>query len=190
MNATRTPQSGFSLIEVMVALVVCSIGLLGLAKMESLAISSEDVSGNRTIAAIEASSLASMMHADRGYWASSSATSGANISWNGTALVITDATLAAVQACTTPAAGACSTAQIAAYDVQNWAGTSTSQGLVALMPGFLANITCTPTVTTTPVTCLITISWPENTVAANSQQTDLAQLAAATNPSYQLNVEP
>ena len=37
-------QSGFSLIEVMVALVVCSIGLLGLAKMESLAIASQDVS--------------------------------------------------------------------------------------------------------------------------------------------------
>ena len=73
--AGRSPrQAGFSLIEVMVALVVCSIGLLGLAKMESLALSSEDLSGNRTIAAIEASSLAAMMHADRGYWATSAAT--------------------------------------------------------------------------------------------------------------------
>jgi type IV pilus assembly protein PilV len=183
-------QAGFSLIEVMVALVVCSIGLLGLAKMESLALSSEDVSGNRTIAAIEASSLAAMMHADRGYWATSSATAGATITWNGTALVISDPNLATVQTCTTPAAGACSTQQIAAYDVQNWAGTTATSGLTALMPGFTATITCTPTATQTPVTCIITISWPENTVAANSQQTNLAALQAATNPSYTLNVEP
>lgn len=182
-------QAGFSLIEVMVALVVCSIGLLGLAKMESLALSSEDVSGNRTIAAIEASSLAAMMHADRGYWATSSATAGATITWNGTALVISDPNLATVQTCTTPAAGACSTQQIAAYDVQNWAGTATT-GLVALMPGFTATITCTPTASQTPVTCIITISWPENAVAANAQQTNLAALQAATNPSYTLNVEP
>jgi type IV pilus assembly protein PilV len=189
--AGRSPrQAGFSLIEVMVALVVCSIGLLGLAKMESLALSSEDLSGNRTIAAIEASSLAAMMHADRGYWATSAATALATISWNGTALVISDPNLATAQTCTTPAAGACSTQQIAAYDVQNWAGTTATSGLAALIPGYTATITCTPTATQSPVTCIITISWPENAVAANSQQTNLAALQTATSPSYTLNVEP
>jgi type IV pilus assembly protein PilV len=190
-------QSGFSRIEVMVALVVCSIGLLGLAKMESLALSSEDVSGNRTIAAIEAASLASMMHANRGYWASTSVTAGATVTWSGTAVVVSDPTLALVAPCLTPAAGACSPAQIAAYDVQNWGGQTTTQGtttnvgLASLIPGYTATITCTPTVTVSPVTCIITIQWPENAVAANTQQqSNLTALALATNPSYTLNVEP
>jgi len=60
---------GFSLMEVMVALVVSTVGLLGLAKMEALALSSTSVAGSRSLAAIEASSLAAAMHANPGYWA-------------------------------------------------------------------------------------------------------------------------
>ena len=44
-------------------------GLLGLAKMEALAISSTSVASSRSLAAIEASSLAAAMHANPGYWA-------------------------------------------------------------------------------------------------------------------------
>src|ERR1700678_4179404 len=78
LNSTRNPvlyagrrsrrSEGFSLVEVMVALVVCCVGLLGLAKMEALSISSTGIAGARSLAAIEASSLAAAMHADRGYW--------------------------------------------------------------------------------------------------------------------------
>jgi len=64
---------GFSLVEVMVALVVCAIGLLGLAKMESLAVASTSVAAARSIAAIEASSLAAAMHANKAYWAAGTA---------------------------------------------------------------------------------------------------------------------
>ena len=45
---------GFSLVEVMVALIVVSVGLLGLAKMEAVALASTTVAGNRSLAAIEA----------------------------------------------------------------------------------------------------------------------------------------
>ena len=60
---------GFSLVEVMVALVICSIGLLGLAKLEALALSSTGVASGRALASLEASSLAAAMHANPGYWA-------------------------------------------------------------------------------------------------------------------------
>ncbi|MGA2842502.1 MAG: type IV pilus modification protein PilV [Steroidobacteraceae bacterium] len=194
--ATRTasrmalaPQAGFSLIEVMVALVVCSIGLLGLAKMESLALASEDVSGTRTIAAMQASSLAAMMHADRGYWASTSATTSAVVTGgtstaNGlTAYAVTDTTLAYGGApCTTSGASSCTPIQLAAYDLYNW-----GSGLQLLLPGYQATIICTPTVTAAPVTCSISITWVENAVAANSQQTNIGSLAA---PTYTLNIEP
>jgi type IV pilus assembly protein PilV len=180
-------QSGFSLIEVMVALVVCSIGLLGLAKMESLAIASQDVSGTRSIAAIEASSLAAMMHTDRGYWSTASVTASAVVTGGGltgpNAYNITDTTLAfASNFCTTAGTGSCTPILMAANDLYNW-GT----GLQALLPGYTATIVCTPTVTTTPVTCTITINWVENAVAANAQQTNITALAT---PSYTLNVEP
>jgi type IV pilus assembly protein PilV len=183
MNA-MTRQSGFSLIEVMVALVVCSIGLLGLAKMESLALASEDVSGTRTIAAIQASSLAAMMHADRGYWGSSSVTASAVVTGGLTSYNVTDTNLNyGGTPCTT--AGTCTTPlQMAAYDLYNWGG-----GLQTLLPGYQATIACTPAVAAAPVTCTITIVWVENAVAANAQQTSVASVTA-NSPSYTLNVEP
>jgi type IV pilus assembly protein PilV len=182
------------LIEVLVALVVCSIGLLGLAKMESLALSSEDVSGARTIAAMQASSLAAMMHADRGYWGSSSATASAIVTGGAGTYSVSDTTLTfGGNYCTTSGAGSCTPIQMAANDLYNWASgvpsAATTYGLQNLLPGYQATIACTPTVTAAPVTCTITISWVENAVAGDSQQqTNIAALAGAT--TYTLSVEP
>ena len=67
-SQTRFGARGFSLIEVLVALVVVSIGLLGIAKMQAIAYSSTGVASKRSLAAIEAASLASSMHANRAYW--------------------------------------------------------------------------------------------------------------------------
>jgi type IV pilus assembly protein PilV len=198
VNASTHSESGFSLIEVMVALVVCSIGLLGLAKMESLALASEDVSGTRTIAAIEASSLAAMMHADRGYWGSTAVTASAVVTGGAlttgglTAFNVTDPTLLYTgAACTQAGAGvgatSCTPIQLAGYDLQNWAN-----GLQLLLAGYQATITCTPTVAAAPVTCTITINWVENAVAANAQQTNISNITSSASgiPSYTLNVEP
>jgi type IV pilus assembly protein PilV len=188
MNAMTLRESGFSLIEVMVALVVCSLGLLGLAKMESLALASEDVSGTRTIAAIQASSLAAMMHADRGYWGSTAVTASAVVTGGLTTYNVTDATLAyASNTCTTSGSSSCTPIQLATTDLYNWAS-----GLQTLLPGYQATITCTPAVAAGPVTCTITINWVENAVAANAQQTNISNItgSASGSPSYTLNVEP
>lgn len=190
----RVSQTGFSLIEVLVALVVCSIGLLGLAKMESLALSSEDVSGARTIAAMQAASLAAMMHADRGYWGSSSATASAIVTGGLGTYNVTDTTLAYASNTCTTWGSACTPVQIAAADLYNWASgvptteTAPTYGLQNLLPGYQATVSCTPTVTNAPVTCTITISWVENAVAANAQQTNIAAIAGPT--TYTLSVEP
>src|SRR5438445_9867309 len=61
-------EAGFSLVEVMVALIVMSVGLLGIAKMQALALTSTTSARMRSIVALEASSLASTMRADRAYW--------------------------------------------------------------------------------------------------------------------------
>jgi type IV pilus assembly protein PilV len=176
-----TRSAGFSLIEVMVALVVCSIGLLGLAKMESLAISSTSVAGSRSIAAIEASSLASAMHANPGYWAGGFAPAITSISYIAGVLTITDPGLQGAATCLTAGAGSCLPGVMAAYDVQQWAAA-----LKAVLPGYLATLNCTKTVNV-PVTCTIQIQWSENAVAGNVKQTNMAGL---NQPTYTLFVQP
>jgi type IV pilus assembly protein PilV len=66
----KRQSGGFSLVEVMVALIVMSIGLLGIAKMQAAALSNTAIARTRSLAAIEAASLAASMHANRGYWSS------------------------------------------------------------------------------------------------------------------------
>jgi type IV pilus assembly protein PilV len=168
----------------MVALVVCAIGLLGLAKMESLSVSSTAVAAARSIAAIQASSLAAAMHANRGYWASGTAPASTTVS----ALVnnpisISSPVLSSVPPnnCSVPGAASCTPDQMAAFDVQQWAAS-----LQTLLPGSFSTITCT-TVTNIPVTCTIEIQWTENAVAANAQQTNINALQT---PTYVLYVQP
>jgi len=180
MSAMRRCQ-GFSLVEVMVALVVCAIGLLGLAKMESLAVSSTAVASARSLAAIQASSLAASMHANRGYWAAGLAPASFTVTPSAMPQ-ISDAGLssAAPNNCSVPGAGSCTADQMAAYDVQQWA-----QGLLTLLPGSFSTISCTTV--GIPVTCTIQIQWTENAVAVNQQQTNLNALQA---PTYVLYVQP
>lgn len=178
--STPDHARGFSLVEVMVALIVCSIGLLGLAKMEALALVSTDVAGNRAIAAIQASSLASMMHANRAYWGGGFASATTTVQVTSGAVAISNAALSTVHACTTSGSTACDKTQMAAYDLQNWGA-----GLQSLLPGYLATITCSTA--GFPVTCTVAITWAENGVAITSQQTNMAGLAR---PTYTMYVEP
>ncbi len=172
-TSIRGRSAGFGLIEVMVALVVCSIGLLGLAKMESLALSSTSVAGSRSIAAIEAASLASAMHANPGFWAAGLAPA---------TTVVNAATAASTPTpCLTAGTSSCLPGAMAAYDLQQWASA-----LQAVLPGFYSTVTCTTTVEI-PVTCTIQIQWSENAVAGNAAQTNMAGL---NQPTYTLWVQP
>jgi type IV pilus assembly protein PilV len=157
-------QSGFSLVEVMVALLIISIGLLGIAKMQALALSTTGQARLRSLAALEASSLASMMRADRTYWASAATTAaplsiviqGSNItsSTDGTITGTPDCTLATGTLCTTPS-------QLATYDLLSWANS-----VNAVVANEYATISCqqpapVAPVPALPVTCSITIAWAE-----------------------------
>lgn len=166
-------------------MIVIAIGLLGIAKMQGLAFSSMGVASMRSLAALEASSLAASMHANRVYWAQGGiAPPPAGIVVTG--LVISEPTLAAPVDCTT-ASGVnppqCLPLTLAAYDLQRWAAA-----LNALLPSPVATILCSQNITV-PVDCTIQISWGENAVAINRQGTATAG-AAFNVPTYILNVEP
>jgi len=172
-------MGGFSMVEVMVTVIVVVFGLLGLVKMQGLAISATANSSRRGLAAIEADSLANAMQVNHAYWAQG-LVSTISIS-NGT---ISDGTLGLETAvnCTSGNNAPCTSTQIAAYDLQQW-----SASLTTLLPTPSATISCSAFTANAPVTCTIQISWVENTVAVNTQGSNTAAMAA---PSYTLFVQP
>jgi type IV pilus assembly protein PilV len=170
--------AGFSLVEMMVALVVMSVGLLGIAKMQAVALSNTTVASTRALAAIEASSLAASMHVNRGYWGSGIVA--AKITIQGT--TVTGLNTAGID-CTV---ASCPPQNLAAYDLQQWANAAQK----VLPPDYLTTITCAPG--DSPPDCTVQIQWSERSVALNNNgqaQADSSTIAINT-PVYQLYVEP
>lgn len=191
----RAHAAGFSLVEVMVAVIIIAIGMLGIAKLHALTIASTSTARLRSLAAIEAASLASAMHSDRAYWATAG-NPPATVTISGTTITASDAALSnKATPCTSEAGGArpfCDGPHLAAYDLQTWAAT-----LAELLPNDTAKIVCSasvigaPSPTPAPVFCTIQIGWTESTVAANSQEAAQAGAPAPfQTPSYVLYVEP
>ena len=184
----RTAARGFSLVEVMVALIVLSVGLLGIARMQTLALSSTSVASQRSMAAIEAESLAGAMHANRGYW-SNSDPSAATILVSGSAVTISagapilNAALGAATDCSTVN---CTPEKMAAYDLTRW-GTDLNR----MLPGNYTLVQCG---NITPVTCVITITWAESAMGVNQKQASLqtgaVNTAVVQKSDYVLYVQP
>jgi type IV pilus assembly protein PilV len=189
---------GFSLVEVMVAVVVICVGLLGIAKMQSLSLSNMTTSRLRSLAAFEAAGLAAAMHTNRDYWAQTPPNTITVNPAAAPAIASSDAALAAqatadlgnLNACVGTSGGgpACTAVNLAAYDLARW--VTSVQGL---LPNPTAAISCPPAVGAVPTSCTIQISWGETAVAMTKQE---AQYQAANNigqfqlPSYLLYVEP
>ncbi len=193
MPSPRVLAKGFSLVEVLVALVVISLGLLGIAKMQALALSSTADANDRSMAAIEADSLAASMHANKAYWASGAF--GATLGTTG--LVMTNGVIPAASGLSTvvnceigttraPATSApCTNIQMASYDLQNWA----AQLNQALPQPNTATIICTSAVVAVPINCTITLTWAEKLVGLNAESQS-ATTSAITTPTLTLYVEP
>jgi len=181
--AANARSRGFSLVEVMVAVIVICVGLLGIAKMQALSLSNTTTARLRSLAAIEAASLASAMHSNRQYWANTALPFNAALSATGV-ITSSDAALAAQATATSLTAcfGAqCAALPLAAFDLARW-----SNNMTGMLPNPTATISCpaNPGVNAPP-SCTITISWRERSVAINQQQT-----VALALPTYTLYVEP
>jgi type IV pilus assembly protein PilV len=198
-NGSAWQQAGFSLVEVMVALLVISIGMLGIAKMQALALSSTGTAKMRSLASIEAASLASTIHADRSYWAYITNTLTVTVSSAGAVASTQDATLNSTAAarpapCTAvPPATPCTAANIAAQDLGEWA-----DGIIGILPpNSSSTITCRAPSATLTVECSIAITWTENVVSSDigqsstaTQAQNAAALANITSSQYTLYVDP
>lgn len=192
LDVAGVHSRGFSLLEVMVALVVLSVGLLGILKLEAAAVSSTTVAAKRSIAALEAASLAASMHSNRGYWTLTDA-SAAVITIQGTTITATgapnlSASLVAVGGgltCTSTTLP-CAVSDMAAFDLNEWA----TKSMQPLLNNYTAVVSCG---VVTPVSCTINILWTESAVAMNSTEAKAGQNASTVSfqaPSYTLYVEP
>jgi type IV pilus assembly protein PilV len=215
LRASHTrPARGFSLVEVLVALIVICVGLLGVAKMQALALSNMTTSRLRALAAFEAAALAGAMHSNRNYWAQTPALYAPNytITVNPLAAPVvasSDGALSGqasadytagnagngatgLNACVGTVAGlpVCSNStNLAAYDLARWANS-----LKGLLPNPSATISC-PSVAgvSAPVSCTIQISWTEKAVSMTGQearQQALGNNGQFESPTYLLYVEP
>lgn len=196
---TSTRDRGFTLVEVMVAVVVICVGLLGIAKMQALALSSTGNARERSLAALQAAGLASAMRADRAYWANMTVARTITVTTTPTPTV----TVTAAPADTSLAASAssatcvvltsCSVPGNLAYaDLQDW-GTQ----LATSLANSSATITCSVPTTAVPASCTITLNWTENVVQLNtgtatsvSASANANALAATAPTSYTLFVNP
>jgi type IV pilus assembly protein PilV len=184
----RRQHSGFTLIEVMVSLIIIGVGMLGIAKIQALAYASTGTASLRSLAALEASSLAAAMRANRNYWSVTAATVSQTITITGANVTAsTDPLLLIAYNCALGGGNApCTAPQLAAYDVQQWAAN-----LNPLLPSATATIFCEAPVPAgyplgSPIDCTVQLNWAERTVGINVQSDGNAMLA----PTYTLYVEP
>jgi type IV pilus assembly protein PilV len=191
-SAAAARAGGFTLIEVLVALIVTCIGLLGIAKIQALVYANTGSASTRSLVALQASGLAATMHANRVYWSAGLAPYSGGTGFTITGTTISDSTLnstaTGITDCNLGGASApCTPPVLAAFDLHTWA-----RGLNGMLPGAnpVTTITCNPG--TVPINCVIQITWNEKTVSLNAQsQAGTTQGAAGTfAPTYTLYVEP
>jgi type IV pilus assembly protein PilV len=180
----KPPQAGFTLVEVLIALLISSIGLLGLAGMQALALASTQVASVRSLVALQASSLASAMHSNQRYWTVGTGTS--SFSMKGINITDNKNELNVIRPCDIPTysgSGQCTPTQLAASDVQAWANNMND-----LLPAYTANATCS-TNPLEPYSCQLNITWTERYVSmGRTAQTNSAATGGLRQ--YTLYIQP
>jgi type IV pilus assembly protein PilV len=168
---------GYSLLEVLVALVVISIGLLGVAAMQAAALSGTHTSQTESLVAIQAQSLADAMLSNAAFWAGTSAPASVSVAPAGSSVTVTgDDTLAGTATCVDTV---CTAPSLAAYDFQTWA-----QNYFEAVPNAtLATVKCNMP-TAGPEICTIQLEWTQK--ASTAINGAGAGPAAATTASYTL----
>ncbi|HVY22213.1 MAG TPA: prepilin-type N-terminal cleavage/methylation domain-containing protein [Steroidobacteraceae bacterium] len=189
MNCRRTQfkhAKGFSLFEVLIALVIASVGLLGVAKLQALTYASTGTASLRSLMTIEGASLSALMRANRGFWASPINNSTNSIIIDGTTITANGALSSAAMSdgyCDQGANAPCIPSDMAASDLQTWA-----DAVIAMFPNLQpqTTISCPANV---PVVCTVTMQWTEKVVSIDKTHGSVATVNMQA-PQYVFTVEP
>jgi type IV pilus assembly protein PilV len=202
VRAPRVPaQHGFSMIEIVIAIVVVAIGLLGLAKLQAVGISESATANLRALAAIESDNLIGAMHANTNYWQSGNVPTAAAPATFNYLGVVTDVNLGQAlpanrcvvnTTMATGSTGACTSAMLAARDVQTFAAQ-----FVQSFPAASGRISCVNTPATNAalgalpeVSCTVLLKWGEKSASINSSVAAAASGQQLTTQTYQFMVQP
>lgn len=177
-------SNGFGLVEVMVALIVISIGVLGVAAVQASALANTHNSQLESLLAIEARSLADAIQANSAYWSTSGvvpATVDIKPASGGAVTIKPSGTSALNTSAVCNGTSICSAADMAAYDLTQW-----GQEFFAVVPNASdALITCNTS--TIPSNCTIQLSWVQKgQVAINAGTQNSAGANAGTTQTYTL----
>lgn len=154
-------RNGFTLLEVLIALLVFSFGLLGMAGLLAVSVQTNHSAYLRTQATFLAQGMADRMRANNlGLWNNGSATASA---YDGTY----NSSTAASTSTSCLGTNSCKWSEVVARDKKIW-----SNQLVSFLPSPSATIACKPTGTVPPSNtlverppytgqCTITIAWNE-----------------------------
>lgn len=141
--------AGFSLLEILIAVVVLSIGILGMASLQFASLRSNQQSYQRSQATALVSSLLDRMRANQ------------RVAANGAYVLAVNTTPAAVT--TNCASAACTPAQLAVYDLSTWYTT-----LTQTLPSATASVTCSVSPCRAGATQTVTVFWDENRTGATN----------------------
>ena len=179
---SRRGESGFTLVELLITMLIVTVGLLGLAKLQATAVANSSVARTRALMTYQAESLAGMMRANKQFWV----TTGAPAVWPGFNAPATVAPSDSGMLAPTPETcvgttitSVCSPQNLAYDDMYRWAfAFNGPTNPLAAFPGASAKIACVPAPPASPTTACtnnpavpngydITLSWTQKLVAIN-----------------------
>lgn len=167
MKNNKRHNGGFTLVEVLVAVVIISIGLLGMAGIQIKGLRGTQSSNLKGQATIVANDIAERIHANLGGVPDGNL----NTDYSNVDVAQLACENAPAQYCSSTAdapADNCTPTQMATFDIFVWGcGTTDNDGVKNLLPGGTATITCTDldpadTIVCSPGSSLnINITWDE-----------------------------
>lgn len=121
MVTSLIKQKGFTLFEILVAVIIIAVGLLGIASLQAAAVSATTASGMRGEAAISVSNLSSYMRSNKAYW--DATVSGTSTSTITVSIIDSDVSISGdiTNSSTDCSVDICSPEQLAVFDITNWA---------------------------------------------------------------------
>lgn len=151
-------QSGFSMLEVLVSLLIILLGALGMAGIQMLSINNTEIARYQSLAALQASSMAAEIQANKAYWGTAP-----------TGITVTGGVVT----------GGPGSGTVAGDSLQTWADSISS-----VLPTATGTVNCS----STPAICQVQLQWKENNVAlhdATGTGTNQFSAGQQSNQTYQ-----
>lgn len=143
-------QTGFSMLEVLVSLIIIMIGALGMAGIQMLSISNTEIARYQSLAALLASSMTAEIQGNGGngsYWRGAP-----------TGISVTGGAVSGGPTASTSCGVGCTSSEVAGNSLQTWATS-----IANVLPTATGTVSCS----STPAICTVRLQWTENNVAVN-----------------------